>query len=657
MPRPTVRVVSRSYVPEDEAERRRREAEQLMGPDLEAIPAIDAPPPPGTPPAPPPGTSTGLPSLQELLGQRPLTEQAPPELREEAAAAQAVGERYRAAGAPVPPGGVRSTGGTYHPPRRPAEPEPETTQPDPVVSQAPAPRQPAAPERTAAAPPSRSLAAPAAPPPEFIDPGPGQEVSAPANPGTPSASPIADQVRELLRQRQEARAAAPQRQDYTGADVADAILTPIRAIGRGLLAMGTRGSVQAPIRSFGREARARDQAAMEAYQEAQRQGQAGDLALARLGIQAQSADERNALMRQREERQTRLADLGLELDRERLRSQVDLRRAQAAAASGRTEMLEALRDPASEVSEQARQRYLRTVGMLTSVTGDDFATDVEGLSAADIAAMEAVLPRIRDVRRRGRRAGAGGGGGQRRAESRAAVERAARRAGMSDEEIAAFGSSRRDLEQLRREAIQRSRRQSRAGREAGTVIPGWEQSGESVGLTAPEVRTLRNANAQARILQGQIRTMESLVDEVSRLEAAGAEAGVVSAAMGRARAAHEQVINALREVGNYGVPQEAELVRMERLAPRLGSVQGMISSRNIYAGLASSMRQRMNDYMGAYNFRRSQSAPQRRQGAPAGGPEGNRVRVQHPDGRTGTIPRSQLEAARAAGFTEVSGGS
>ena len=98
------------------------------------------------------------------------------------------------------------------------------------------------------------------------------------------------------------------------------------------------------------------------------------------------------------------------------------------------------------------------------------------------------------------------------------------------------------------------------------------------------------------------------------------------------RGAHEQIINALRNVGNYGVPQEAELTRMESLAPRLGSVAGVLSARNMYSGLSSSMRQRMDDYMGSYNLSRAEGGggQARAQVAPA---VAGRRRVRLPSGR------------------------
>lgn len=434
------------------------------------------------------------------------------------------------------------------------------------------------------------------------------------------------------------KGAAPEPYDYTGEDIADAIARPFRALGAGLQAAAGRTPTRRP--TFREQAEARNARAQAQDMAQQRQAQAGDLALARLGAQAArlaQADEglriRQASLGLAQERETRLAD-----DASRRAANAS-RLAQGRLRSMRlqSEREAAVDDPESEVSRlsrvalgaalagyppEARLRLQEQLGV------DDLDAHLSTLSMRASDQLRQSLPSMfRDLtNRRGRGTGAGGGGSAQSAES---VQALARRSGMSEEEIAAFGTSRRDREALRTEALRRGR----AGRDAGTVIPGW-QFGESgdPGLSAPEVTRLRDTNAQANILQGQIRTMLSLIDEVGTLEAAGAEQGVVSERMGRVRGAHEQIINALRNVGNYGVPQEAELTRMESLAPRLGSVAGVLSARNMYSGLSSSMRQRMDDYMGSYNLSRAEGGggQARAQVAPA---VAGRRRVRLPSGR------------------------
>lgn len=505
--------------------------------------------------------------------------------------------------------------------------------------------------------------APAPPPSSQTAAGLGRALTSPATPppaAPPETSPRAA-LAAKLRQRLGKPPAAPTEAavDHTGADVADAVRRPLHAIGAALRAAA--GQSTRPMRSYGDESRARERQQLLdrlRQRQAERQGQQADerMALSREEAQARRVDRERDDARAMQQLQSQNAYREALIDQGAARIEQGERRTAAAESSAESlvesrqlaaQMERDRRDPESTLSQQARARLERELDYMRQVTGTAPTVNPEGMSAVDVEAVERRLGVPRHAARRTRTTGGGGGAST----SRGDVTELARQAGMSEVEINAYGTSRRDRERLRQEAILRTRRQGRtAGRDAGTQVPGWQFNDRGdPGLTAPEVRTIRNANAQARVLQGRIRNMLGLVNEVNSLQAAGARASVVSAAMGRARAEHEQIINALREVGNYGVPQEAELARMEALAPRLDSVEGLLSARNVYRGLGSSMSGRMDDYMSAYNLVRDRAAGQRPTGHGGRSPStgGGMVTVTNGQRRI-RIPAERWERQRQA---------
>jgi hypothetical protein len=205
---------------------------------------------------------------------------------------------------------------------------------------------------------------------------------------------------------------------------------------------------------------------------------------------------------------------------------------------------------------------------------------------------------------------------------------------------------------VREGAVMAPREERRAERraereEAGARIVGWERQEGAPELTAPELRDLRKQNEQINLMNTHTAAMLRLVREADALEKAGAEAGVISEKMGEALARQEMIVTALRLLGNYGVPQAAELARMEALAPRPGSVQGLMGAVNRYRGMRTALGDQVESNMTSAGYVRA-----RGRGAARAAPtrEQRPLRVRAPDGRVGEMTREQFNQARAAGI-------
>lgn len=190
-----------------------------------------------------------------------------------------------------------------------------------------------------------------------------------------------------------------------------------------------------------------------------------------------------------------------------------------------------------------------------------------------------------------------------------------------------------------REGVQQSRDA------AQHVIPGWDRDPGAPVLGQSSRDNLLQANAEARRVRGFSQQLAQLATEITAAQRAGAAAGVLNAKMARARAIHEQLTNALRVIGNYGVPQAAELARMERLAPRLDSVEGWLSAVPIYREMPAAIDGGLTEYMGGYGYRRAR----------AGGGGGRQarpgmIRIRLSDGTTGSWPEGR---PLPSGATEI----
>jgi hypothetical protein len=188
-------------------------------------------------------------------------------------------------------------------------------------------------------------------------------------------------------------------------------------------------------------------------------------------------------------------------------------------------------------------------------------------------------------------------------------------------------------------------------------VPGWSRSADAPQLSQAELSDVRQAAGQIRIINDLSHRMRQIAQRIRAAERVRGAIGDDSPLMAEARQTQEQLSNALRTAGNYGVPNGTELERMERLAPRLDTVRGFLGAENQYEALNRTMwnatKSRLSEYGytfggGAGGSGGSATPP------PAGGAAGgDRVRVRLPNGRTGTIPRSQLEAARARGAEPI----
>jgi hypothetical protein len=218
----------------------------------------------------------------------------------------------------------------------------------------------------------------------------------------------------------------PQARDYTGIDVADAIARPFRGIARGLLYAS--GHSPGPIASWGQQARTEDRQrladALRQRQEqaqVQRSGTADELARERLGLErermTQAGEERAADRDLRARMQERAA----ELRASGMGEQEALSRARREALQSEMSRAAALRDAQSPESAQARQAFLGEVELaqtsgwqlppalraqLPQMSGEQIERLSEGLTAQGIL-------RPYTHRRGGARSGGGGGGGGR----------------------------------------------------------------------------------------------------------------------------------------------------------------------------------------------------------------------------------------------------
>ena len=201
-------------------------------------------------------------------------------------------------------------------------------------------------------------------------------------------------------------------------------------------------------------------------------------------------------------------------------------------------------------------------------------------------------------------------------------------------------------------------REQRAASEAEdrSQIAGWHRSEGAPRIEPSEAVKLRDAVAKTAEIRRLSETLARIHSQVSAAQRAGARADVLSPLMSSAAQNHELLISALREMGNYGVPQAAELARMERLAPRLESMAGWLSAGNIYAALPNTVSNGLATRLESYGYERG-AAPA------AGASNGDTVRVRRRrgggewSGVSRPMPRANVDAMRAAGWeVEVVGG-
>jgi hypothetical protein len=390
--------------------------------------------------------------------------------------------------------------------------------------------------------------------------------------------------------------------------------------------------------------------------EKDREGREAELARARLEReQAASADEmafrREQLdvMRQRGERGPATSPLQ-QAQADRIREEI---------ARHQREM-----EPQSPESATARAQYLALVdtlpqGMRGRLMQAIPPERVETMSAAELRAPTA---RIQAFRERGTAGSSSGGGGQ-AAATRAALIRAYReRTGVSEEEAAAAVSalgSQRAAGALTTDALARGRAEARAQTTGEEILPGVTAG---VDLSPGEARNLRDGFSIARTSLENLRAVEG----VARRYGAG---GVISP---EARAEMRPRLITMRamvaQMGNTGVINPTEVptinaglpdpTNLEQMTVGDFSAQLAAWRSQLEATIRSGLVARGVDEDGVRTamtmLHGRRAAPRAAAGGAASAPAAG-VRVRHPDGRTGTIPRAQIERAQAAGFEVVSG--
>lgn len=279
-------------------------------------------------------------------------------------------------------------------------------------------------------------------------------------------------------------------------------------------------------------------------------------------------------------------------------------------------------DPAHQNAEGRRQLFASRLAAearrLPTLT-EDFADVTENLPNMNADQLDAAMDELKAVAtgggRRGRVGGSGRGLPAVDAEDRASLlQRYADSFGGTAEEAASlFADTRQGMEQLRntlRTAQTRPRRPGQGTNPATSQVPGWVVE-TPLSLTNNQLDKARETVATWEALSTYTRQMERLARRASAAQAAGARAGVVGPLLAQAAQVQEQISNSLRTIGGYGVPNGTELERMEALAPRLSTLDGLVNAGNIYPALRRAMWDKTRTTMGRQYGYRYPSAEER----------------------------------------------
>lgn len=469
---------------------------------------------------------------------------------------------------------------------------------------------------------------------------------------TPAAQPVSGKSAERQTSALD-RELAANREAHARRVLAGALSNVVRLVGMGAtgvpVAMGDMPDVGLGAEREGEIRRQHRLAAAEK----DREGREAELASARLEREQSAAADEMAfrreqldVMRQRAERGPETSPLQ-QAQADRIREEI---------ARHQREM-----DAQSPESATARAQYLALVdtlpqGMRGRLMQAIPPERIETMSAAELRAPTA---RIQAFRERGT-AGAASGGGGRAAATREALVRAYReRTGASEEEanaaVAALGSQ-RAASALTTDALARGRAEARAQRTGEEILPGVVAG---VDLSPGEARNLRDGFSAARTSMENMREVEGIARRY----------GVSGAFSPEARSEMRPRLVTLRamvaQMGNTGVINPTEVPTINAALPDPTSMEQMTVGdfraqltawrSQLEANIRSGLVARGVDDDGvrsAMTMLHGRAAPR---AASAGSAPSTSVRVRHPDGRTGTIPRAQLERAQAAGFEVVGG--
>jgi len=284
--------------------------------------------------------------------------------------------------------------------------------------------------------------------------------------------------------------------------------------------------------------------------------------------------------------------------------------AQFAASEADADLQRRLRDPESQESQRAREAY-QAIGQELEI--QDMDALIEGQSAQalrenpefqrilDYATEKGIIGERGQFTRYGRSTARGfaSGTGQRRESQLGAIVSDLVRSGAYEDEESARAAV-QSMSPRNRGLLQRQLMNTLVGARTGSqkeerreeeeerqhrVGFGYARREGAPELTTAERQTARDLPITTRNVGSAIRQLAQIAREASALEAGQARAGFLNERMADARALQEEVVNALREIGNYGVPQEAEIRRMEGIAPRIDSFQGLMSAYQQYMAL------------------------------------------------------------------------
>lgn len=434
---------------------------------------------------------------------------------------------------------------------------------------------------------------------------------------------------------------------YNRRILGNALANMVRVIG--MAASGTAIPPDAmPDPGAGAEAEARIRARHAALTaEKERGAREEALASARMEREAQLQDRDYALA------ERRLAMQEAQASQPETQSELESARAEQIRSALASER--ARHDPFSPESRAAQSQFAALLDTLPptlrSRMGELFTPErLRGMSAAEL---DAPTRRLSAFRERGTVGGGGGGGGSWSDDAAVGALRAAAvEAGVPEAAAAMM-----DRRQLTAEVAQRTRRTGIGSGEE--ILPGVFAS---VALSPGEGRALRDGFSTARTSMANLREVESIAN---RYGVTGVVSPEASAEM-RPRLVTLRAMVA--QMGNTGVINPSEVPTINAALPnptdlsqmtvgdfraQLGAWRSLLES-SIESGLIArgvdedGVRRAMGTLRGQRPTPRA-AAP--RGAAPAAQAES--VRVRHPDGRTGTIPRASLERARSLGFEVV----
>lgn len=156
----------------------------------------------------------------------------------------------------------------------------------------------------------------------------------------------------------------------------------------------------------------------------------------------------------------------------------------------------------------------------------------------------------------------------------------------------------------------------RRGTEREHAVPGWQRRPDAPNLEASERNEIRSILASQRSLGESASALERLAGEMTAADFAQAQAGIITDRMAQAMHHQERASNATRILGQYGVPQAAELRRVETMLPRLDSWRGFVSGATLYRTLPGVADQVARAQMSQYGYEpQGEGRPRGRQGA------------------------------------------